>query len=262
MSYLKDVFDRFKREASTQTWKEGTWSFRTVEGRAFGFDPQRVAGANDVRESRLYFPSRKLFRDLELENSKVEYVFFGEPASEVEAFAEELRSELNALLGRQSDTPLATFKRIVHQIEERRLSSKAFSVIGEHRYELTTMVPGGVTASQIRLTLERALETSAPVYILYKASHREEEPYPTRTRRVNVVKIGLNSFQGKTANGYRNFTLDRVSFAVVEGNEPNEVGYELKLTVELKPGRNAKSVITVSKYGVPSLLEQQLSEEL
>jgi len=76
------------------------------------------------------------------------------------------------------------------------------------------------------------------------------------------VKIGLNSFQGKTANGYRNFTLDRVSFAVVEGNEPNEVGYELKLTVELKPGRNAKSVITVSKYGVPSLLEQQLSEEL
>lgn len=261
MSYLKDVFARFKREASIQTWKEGSWTYRTLEGSAFGFDPERPTGGNDLEELHTYFPSRKLFRDAELTRTRADYVFFGEPWTEVQAFAEELRSELNALLGRQSSTPLATVNRIINQIEQRRLSSKAFATVGEHSYELTPTAPGGTTAKEIRLTLERALETKAPVYILYKAAHRDEEPYSTRTRRVNVVKIGSKSFQGKTANGYRTFTLDRIGYATVEGRKSNEVGYELKLTVELKPGRLAKSLITVGKYGVPSLLEQQLWDE-
>jgi len=261
MSYLKDVIDRFKRLTEARSQTDVRWSRETPDGTVFGFRPKESPAANDVRETRLAFPTRKVFTGDKPRASVVEYLFLGEPSSSVEAFAEELRSELNALLGRQSGNPLATVERIAGEIEHRRLAPKAFAFTGAHRYELLPNTDSAVSPRDIHATLSEALSRVAPVFIMYRAAYRDGDPFPARIRRVNVMKLNSKSFQGRTVEGVKTFTLSRVESAIMEGYGQHEVGYELKLTVELRPGKNANSVITVSKNGVPSLLEQQLSEK-
>lgn len=234
---------------------------QNLNGTAFGFRPKEIPASNDVRETRLYFPTRKVFSGDPLSVSTVEYLFLGEPSGTVEIFAEELRGEINALLGQQSSDPLATIERIVGELEQRRLAPKAFAVTGVHRYELLPRVNSAVTPRDIRATLAEALTRGTPVIIIYRAAYRDGDPFHSRIRRVNVTKLGSTSFQGRAVEGVKTFTLSRVKSAIIEGYGPHKTGYELKLAVEIKPGTNANSVITVCKNGVPSLLEQQLSEE-